>query len=67
VALVGTDEEEHIASIIRVTIIDEYFFCSVERLLITGNVVPTSPILVTLMMEAKLSQRNVGCYKSLTT
>jgi hypothetical protein len=29
-----------------------YFFRSVHRLLVTANVVPTSPILVTLMMEA---------------
>jgi hypothetical protein len=29
-----------------------YFFRSVHRLLVTANVVPSSPILVTLMMEA---------------
>jgi hypothetical protein len=28
------------------------FICSVRRLLVTTNVVPSSPILVTLMMEA---------------
>jgi hypothetical protein len=34
---------------------------SVHRLLVTANVVPTSPILVTLMMEALSSS---GSYKS---
>jgi hypothetical protein len=64
VALVGTDvSEEHCASIIRVTRIDELgttltvtsnsvFLRSVRRLLLTTNVVPSSPILVTLMIEA---------------
>jgi hypothetical protein len=45
------------ASIIRVTRIGQLrtlaaFLCSVRRLLVTANVVPRSPILVTLMMEA---------------
>jgi hypothetical protein len=31
------------------------FLCSVRRLLVTANVVPSSPILVTLMMEASSS------------
>jgi hypothetical protein len=57
VALVRTDvSEEHIASFIRVTRIGELetsaFLHSVRRLLVTANVVPSSPILVTLMMEA---------------
>jgi hypothetical protein len=40
------------ASIIRVTRIGELVFVrSMRRLLITANVVPSSPILVTLMME----------------
>jgi hypothetical protein len=65
VALVRTDvSEEHNASIIRVTRIGELgttlpvtsrllvFPRSVRRLLVTANVVPTSPILVTLMKEA---------------
>jgi hypothetical protein len=66
VALVRTDvSEELTASIIRVTRIGELgklavttiqetlciFFRSVPRLLVTANV-PSSPILVTLMMEA---------------
>jgi hypothetical protein len=50
VALVRTDvPEEPSASIIRVTIIGEL---ETIRLLVTANVVPSSPILVTLMMEA---------------
>jgi hypothetical protein len=58
VALARTDVwEECIASIIRVAIIAELVRAlavtsSVLRLLVTGNVVPTSPILVTLMIEA---------------
>jgi hypothetical protein len=31
------------------------FLCSVRRLLVTANVVPSSPILVALMMEALCS------------
>jgi hypothetical protein len=61
------DSEESIATIIRVTRISELgatlavtsnyycyyiiFFRSVRRLLVTANVVPSSPILITLMME----------------
>jgi hypothetical protein len=64
VALVRTDvSEERIASIIRVTRIDELgkllaitvtlaFLRSVRRLLVTANVAPSSTILVSLMMEA---------------
>jgi hypothetical protein len=56
VALVRTDvSEELIASFIRVTRIGEIplvFLRSVRRLLVTATVVPSSPILVTLMMEA---------------
>jgi hypothetical protein len=56
VALVRTDvSEERIASIIRVTRFGELytlFLSSVRRLLVTANAVPSSPILVTLMMEA---------------
>jgi hypothetical protein len=53
VALVRTDvSEEFIASIIRVTRIRALIFLrSVRRLLVTANV-PTSPILVALMIEA---------------
>jgi hypothetical protein len=54
VALERIDVSEELsASIIRVTRIDEFVFHrSVRRLLVTANVVPSSPILVTLMMEA---------------
>jgi hypothetical protein len=66
VTLVITDvSEELTASFIRVIRIDELgttlavtsnqdmvFFRSVRRLLITASVIPSSPILVTLMMEA---------------
>jgi hypothetical protein len=64
VALVTTDiSEELIASIIRVTRIGELvttlavtnnrvFLHSERRLLVTANVVPSPPILVTLMKEA---------------
>jgi hypothetical protein len=67
VALVRTDiSEQHSASFIRVTRISEVgttlaltsnrrhlvFLRSVRRLLVTASVVPSSPILVTLMKEA---------------
>jgi hypothetical protein len=67
VALVITDfSEEPSASIIKVTKIDELgttldvtsyfvFLRSVRRLLVTANVVPSSPIFVTLMMEVRSS------------
>jgi hypothetical protein len=51
VALVRTDVSEELnASIIRVTRIGE--LGTLRRLLVTANVIPSSPILVTLMMEA---------------
>jgi hypothetical protein len=51
VALIRIDvSEERSSSIINVTRIGE--LRSVRRLLLTANVVPSSPILVTLMMEA---------------
>jgi hypothetical protein len=52
VALVRTNvSEERITSVIKVTrIIGELH--SVLQFLVTANVVPSSPILVTLMMEA---------------
>jgi uncharacterized protein YggT (Ycf19 family) len=58
VALVRTDVSEDLGtSIIRVT---RVFLRSVRRLLVTANVVPTSPILVTLMMEVlSSSERSV--------
>jgi hypothetical protein len=70
VALVRTDvSEERSASFIRIRI-DELgtlavtsnfvFLRSVHRLLVTVDV-PSSPILVTLMMEAFF--RNIGSYK----
>jgi hypothetical protein len=55
VALVRTDVTEELnASVIRVTIIGEIgtVLRSVHRLLVIANVVPSSPILVTLMIEA---------------
>jgi hypothetical protein len=58
VALVRTDVSEELSSsIITVTRIGELgttlvFLRSMRRLLVTANVVPCSPILVTLMMEA---------------
>jgi hypothetical protein len=58
VVLVRIDvSEERIASIIRVRRIGELgtTLRSILRLLVTANVVPSSPILVTLMMEATLS------------
>jgi hypothetical protein len=58
VALVRTGVSEELsASIIRATRIDELgttlavFLRSMRRLLVMANVVPSSPILVTLMME----------------
>jgi hypothetical protein len=51
VALLRIDiSEERIAYIIRVTRI--VFLRSVRRLLVTASFVPSSPILITLMMEA---------------
>jgi hypothetical protein len=75
VVLVRTDvSEEFIASFIRVTGIGELGTtlavtsnrCTLRRLLVTANVVPISPILVTLMEEALSFPRNVGSYKSHT-
>jgi hypothetical protein len=71
VALVRTDvSEEPSASFIRVTRIDEVgtlaatsnqfhlvFLHSTRRLLVAASVVPSSPILVTLMKEALGSSR----------
>jgi hypothetical protein len=73
VALVRTDVSEELsASFIKVTRIDELGtmqavtsnWHSVRRLLITASVVPSSPILVTLMKKALI--RNVCSYKSHT-
>jgi hypothetical protein len=70
VALVGTDVSEEISDpFIRVTSIGELGttlgVTSNRRMLRrnTASVVPSSPILVTLMKEA-LSSLNVGSYKS---
>jgi hypothetical protein len=58
VALVRTDvSEERSASFIRVTRIGELgttlaVTSNLRRLLVTASVVPTSPIIVTLMKEA---------------
>jgi hypothetical protein len=64
VAVVRTDVSEELrASIIRVRRIGNFVFLgSVRRLLVAANVVPSSPILVTLMMETKFV-RYVGSYK----
>jgi hypothetical protein len=62
VALVITDVSEELsASIIRVTRIG-----TVRRLLFTANVVPSSPILITLMMEALRSSDTSVLNKSHT-
>jgi hypothetical protein len=45
---------------------DLVFLQSMCWLLVTTNTVPSSPILVTLMMEALSSSVNVGSYKSHT-
>jgi hypothetical protein len=62
-ALVRTDvSEEDIASIIRVTRICELGTLAVTivlRLLVAANVVPSSQILFTLMMEAILSSETL--------
>jgi hypothetical protein len=68
VALVRTDvSEERSASIIRVTRIDELgptsAVTSNRCTLVTANVSPSSPILVTLMRKALKFLRNVGSYK----
>jgi hypothetical protein len=55
VALVKTDvSEEHIASIIRVTRIGE-----LGKTLVTASVVPSSPILVTLMTAPSSTETSV--------
>jgi hypothetical protein len=77
VALVRTDDSEELsASIIRVTRIGELGTTlavtsnprTLHRFLVTANVIPSSPILVTLMMEALsstetsvLTRGSVGC------
>jgi hypothetical protein len=55
VALVITDaSEERIVSIISMTRIDR-FFRNLLRVLVFANIVPSLPILVTLMMESLIS------------
>jgi hypothetical protein len=79
VALVRTDvSEECSASFIRAIRIGEVrrtltvtgnqlvFLRSLCPLLVTANVVPSSPIIFTLMKEAQISFRNVCSYKSHT-
>jgi hypothetical protein len=62
VALVRTDVSEELsASIIRVTRIDEVgttLAVTSNRLLVAASVVPSSPTLVTLMMEALSSSES---------
>jgi hypothetical protein len=56
VALVRTDVSEELSSsFIRVIRIGVVFLRSVRRLLVTAGVVPSSPILVTPMKEARSS------------
>jgi hypothetical protein len=56
VALVTTEVlEECSASIIRVTV----FLCSVHQLLVTVNIVPSSPIHVTPIVEALRSSETL--------
>jgi hypothetical protein len=56
-ALVRTDvSEERIVSVIRVTRCDLVFVYSLLRLLVTANVVPSSPFL-SLMMDAICSSK----------
>jgi hypothetical protein len=76
VALVRTDVSEELsASFIRMTRIGElqttlavtsnqHTLRRNIRLPVTANVVPSSPILVTLMKEALSSFRHVGSYNS---
>jgi hypothetical protein len=45
---------------------DLVFLRSVRRFLVTANVVPSSPIFVTLMVETICSPRNFGSDKSHT-
>jgi hypothetical protein len=70
VPLVRTDVKVELsASIIRVAKIGELgrtLALTSNRLLVTANVVPSSPILVILTMDAKFF-RNVGSYKRHTT
>jgi hypothetical protein len=71
VSLVRTDvSKERSPSFIRVTRLfiqgGVVFLRSVRRLLVTASVVPSSPILVTLMKGGAKFLRNVGSYKSHT-
>jgi hypothetical protein len=77
VAVVRTDVSEELrASFIRVTWIGELGTTlaatsnrrirSVRRLIVTASVVPSSPILVTLMKEGQIFLRKVGSYNSHT-
>jgi hypothetical protein len=67
VALLRTDvSEERSASIIMVTRIGEMLcISSLLRLLVTADVVPGSPILITLMMEV-LHSSEISALKSHT-
>jgi hypothetical protein len=58
VVLVRTDvSEESNASIIKVTRMGELGTTSERRLLVTDNIVPSTPILVTLMSETLRSSK----------
>jgi hypothetical protein len=65
VALVRTDVSEELSvSIIRIRIGERGTMLVVHRLLVMANIVPSSPILVTLMMGDAKFLRNVSSYKS---
>jgi hypothetical protein len=67
VSHIRTDvSEERSTSIIRVIRIGEVqlFLRNMRQLLVTANAVPSSPILVTLVMEALLSSKSSDLNKS---
>jgi hypothetical protein len=80
VALMKTDVSEELSASIRVTRIGELgttlavtsnrrklvFLRSLRRLLVAASVVPSSPILITLMKEALSSSETSVFYKSHT-
>jgi hypothetical protein len=56
--------EERSSSFIRVTRVHLVFLRSVRRLLVTASIVPSSPILVTLMNEALSSSETPGLIRA---
>jgi hypothetical protein len=56
-----------VLALVRTDVAEELIVCirlSVLRLLVTANVVPSSPILVTLMMEAIVSSKALALTKA---